>query len=87
MAWIPGIEELGSGYDYLNGQYAQNESCTENLFDWSNIPTHERKHNGQTYIIPNIVNVSKNAKEKLIISNVHYSKLHFFSIRISFIQR
>ncbi|CAG8836197.1 14333_t:CDS:1, partial [Racocetra persica] len=52
MAWIPGIDELGSGYDYLNGQYAQSESCTENLFDWSNIPTHERKYNGQTYIIP-----------------------------------
>jgi hypothetical protein len=57
MSWIPGLEELGSGYDFLNGQYAQSESCTENFFDWSNIPTHEKKLNGQTYIIPNIVNV------------------------------
>ncbi|CAG8811127.1 12676_t:CDS:2, partial [Dentiscutata erythropus] len=56
MAWIPGLDELGSGYDYLNGQYAQSESCTENFFDWGNIPTYERILNGQTYIIPNIVN-------------------------------
>ncbi|KAF0427646.1 MAC/Perforin domain protein [Gigaspora margarita] len=56
MAWIPGLDELGSGYDYLNGQYAQSESCTENFFDWSDIPTYERKLNGQSYFIPNIVN-------------------------------
>ncbi|CAG8532063.1 10757_t:CDS:2, partial [Dentiscutata heterogama] len=55
MAWIPGLDELGSGYDYLNGQYAQSESCTENFFDWGNIPTYERNLNGQTYIIPNII--------------------------------
>ncbi|RHZ44934.1 hypothetical protein Glove_707g34 [Diversispora epigaea] len=55
MSWISGLEELGSGYDCLNGQYAQSESCTENLFDWNNIPTYERKLNGQTYIIPSIV--------------------------------
>ncbi|RIB25037.1 hypothetical protein C2G38_2166926 [Gigaspora rosea] len=57
MAWIPGIDELGSGYDYLNGQYAQSESCTENLFDWNNVPTYKREHNGQTYIIPSTVSV------------------------------
>ncbi|CAG8555218.1 19339_t:CDS:2, partial [Gigaspora rosea] len=55
MAWIPGIDELGSGYDYLNGQYAQSESCTENLFDWNNVPTYKREHNGHTYIMPTIV--------------------------------
>ena len=57
MSWIPGLEELGSGYDCVNGQYAQSESCTENLFDWSNIPTREKKLNKKTYIIPNVVNV------------------------------
>ncbi|RIB07582.1 hypothetical protein C2G38_2214011 [Gigaspora rosea] len=51
MAWIPGIDELGSGYDYLNGQYAQSELCTENLFDWSNFPTYKREHDGHTYIV------------------------------------
>ncbi|CAG8449325.1 2804_t:CDS:2 [Acaulospora morrowiae] len=56
MSLLPGLEELGSGYDCLNGYYAQSESCTENLFDWSNIPTREVKFNGQTYIIPRVVN-------------------------------
>lgn len=57
MSLLPGLEELGSGYDCLNGQYAQSESCTENLFDWSDIPTREVKLNGQTYIVPRVVNV------------------------------
>ncbi|KAF0512697.1 MAC/Perforin domain protein [Gigaspora margarita] len=77
MVWIPGIDEIGSGYDYLNGQYAQSESCTENLFDWSNVPTYERKHNGQTYIIPNIVSFyPKRAVEYISVAGENLYEYH-----------
>ncbi|GET04031.1 hypothetical protein SPPG_00278 [Rhizophagus clarus] len=32
MSLLPGLEELGSGYDCLNGQYAQSESCFKVTF-------------------------------------------------------
>ncbi|CAG8790866.1 21575_t:CDS:2 [Gigaspora margarita] len=73
MAWIPGIDELGSGYDYLNGQYAQSESCTENLFDWSNAPTYKREHNGQTYIIPSTVS---RAVEYITVAGENLDEYH-----------
>ncbi|CAG8487904.1 8228_t:CDS:2, partial [Ambispora leptoticha] len=50
--WIPGITEIGSGYDFFNGKYASSESCTENLFDWSKEPVQEIELHGKTYCYP-----------------------------------
>ncbi|CAG8532128.1 2430_t:CDS:2 [Ambispora gerdemannii] len=50
--WIPGLAEIGSGYDYINGKYASSESCTENLFDWSEEPVQEIELHGKTHCYP-----------------------------------
>ena len=53
---IPGFTIIGAGYNVF-GKYADPDSVRPQVFDFHSLPTREKTISGETYKIPNIMEV------------------------------
>ena len=52
---LPGVKEIGCGYDILEGDFADPASCLSNLFDFSTVPLVEQKVGNVIYSLPSVL--------------------------------
>ncbi|KAI0090304.1 hypothetical protein BDY19DRAFT_764796 [Irpex rosettiformis] len=58
--YIPGLYELGSTYDVLNGKYADSKSALQQVLDWNKSEVRLQEFGGRTYSVPEVVNFVRN---------------------------